>query len=35
MTCRGVKKMGSKTVTYKVLGDFPKDKLSEAFAFIR
>lgn len=35
MTCRGVKKAGSKTVTYKVLGDFPKDKLSEALSFIR
>ena len=35
MTCRGVKKAGSKTVTYKVLGDFPADKLAEAFAFIR
>ena len=35
MTCRGVKKVGSKTVTYKVLGDFPKDKLSEALEFIK
>ncbi len=35
MTCRGVKKAGSKTVTYKVLGNFPAEKLAEAFAFIR
>lgn len=35
MTCRGVKKAGSKTVTYKILGDFPADKKAEALAFIR
>lgn len=35
MTCRGVKKAGSKTVTYKVLGDFPADKKAEVFAVIK
>lgn len=35
MTCRGVKKYGSKTVTYKVMGDFPEDKISEALALIK
>lgn len=34
MTCRGVKKAGSKTVTYKVAGDFPADKKAEALALI-
>lgn len=34
MTCRGVRKAGSKTVTYKILGDFPADKRAEAFSFI-
>ena len=35
MTCRGVKKAGSKTVTYKISGDFPADKKAEALAFIK
>ena len=35
MTCRGVKKAGSKTVTYKVKGDFPKEKISEVLALIK
>ncbi|MDE6373301.1 MAG: GTP cyclohydrolase I FolE [Clostridia bacterium] len=35
MTCRGVKKAGSKTVTYKVLGDFSERKITEALALIR
>lgn len=34
MTCRGVKKAGAKTVTYKVAGDFPADKKAEAFSVI-
>lgn len=34
MTCRGVKKAGSKTVTYKVLGDFPAERVSEVLAFL-
>lgn len=29
MTCRGVKKTGSKTVTYKTLGDFPEATLKQ------
>ncbi|MDE7379787.1 MAG: GTP cyclohydrolase I, partial [Clostridia bacterium] len=35
MTCRGVKKAGTKTVTYKVAGDFPKEKISEVLALIK
>ena len=35
MTCRGVKKPGSKTVTYKILGDFPQEKKAEVFALIK
>ena len=35
MTCRGVKKAGSKTVTYKVKGDFPKEKIAEVLALIK
>lgn len=35
MTCRGVKKAGSKTLTYKVAGDFPKEKISEVLALVK
>ncbi|MCM1438225.1 MAG: GTP cyclohydrolase I FolE [Roseburia sp.] len=35
MTCRGVKKAGSKTVTYKVAGGFPREKISEVLALIQ
>ena len=35
MTCRGVKKAGSRTVTYKVSGNFPKEKISEVLGLIR
>lgn len=35
MTCRGVKKAGSKTLTYKVTGDFPKEKIGEVLALIK
>lgn len=35
MTCRGVKKAGSKTITYKVLGDFPAEELARAFAAVK
>lgn len=35
MTCRGVKKAGSKTVTYTVLGDFPKDKVNEVLLLVK
>lgn len=35
MTCRGVKKAGSKTLTYSVLGDFPEKKREEVFALLK
>ncbi len=35
MTCRGVKKPGSKTVTYAIEGDFPKEKRDEVLELIR
>ena len=35
MTCRGVKKVGSKTVTYKVSGEFPKEKIAEVLALVK
>lgn len=35
MTCRGVKKLGSKTVTYAVAGDFPKEKKDEVFGLLK
>lgn len=35
MTCRGVKKPGSKTVSYAVCGDFPPEKRNEALALLR
>ncbi|MGN0806152.1 MAG: GTP cyclohydrolase I FolE [Candidatus Coproplasma sp.] len=35
MTCRGVKKPGTSTVTYKILGDFPQEELSRALALIK
>lgn len=35
MTCRGVKKAGSKTITYKVVGDFPAEKVAEVLAQLR
>ena len=35
MTCRGVKKTGSTTVTYKVCGDFPREKINEVLALIK
>ncbi len=35
MTCRGVKKAGSKTVTYKVSGEFPKEKIAEVLELIK
>ena len=34
MTCRGVKKAGSKTTSYSVFGDFHEDKKREALALI-
>lgn len=35
MTCRGIKKPGSKTVTYAIAGDFPSDKKDEVFRLIK
>lgn len=35
MTCRGVKKPGSKTVTYSTAGDFPADRIAEVVALIK
>ena len=35
MTCRGVKKAGSKTLTYAVSGEFPKEKKEEVFSLIK
>ena len=35
MTCRGVKKAGSKTISYVTLGDFPQDKKAEVLALIK
>ena len=35
MTCRGVKKFGSKKVTYSIAGDFPPEKIAEVAALIK
>ncbi|MGN1103458.1 MAG: GTP cyclohydrolase I FolE [Candidatus Coproplasma sp.] len=35
MTCRGVKKPGTSTVTYKILGAFPQEEVSRALAIIK
>lgn len=35
MTCRGVKKFGSKTVTYSIAGDFSPEKIAEVAALIK
>lgn len=35
MTCRGVKKQGSKTVTCAVAGDFPQDRQEEVFRLLK
>ncbi|MCD8373189.1 MAG: GTP cyclohydrolase I FolE [Clostridia bacterium] len=35
MTCRGVKKIGSKTVTYAVKGDFPRERVQEVLTLIK
>lgn len=35
MTCRGIKKPGSKTVTYSIVGDFPKEKRDEVLRLIK
>ncbi len=35
MTCRGVRKMGSKTVTYSVMGEISESKKAEILALIK
>lgn len=35
MTCRGVRKMGSKTVTYSILGDMPQSDVDKVFNLIK
>lgn len=35
MTCRGVKKFGSVTMSYSIAGDFPEDKKREVLALIK
>ena len=35
MTCRGVRKMGSKTITYSVLGDIDDKKKAEILSLIK
>ncbi len=35
MTCRGVKKAGAKTVTYKILGKFPEGKVAEVLELVK
>ena len=35
MTCRGVKKAGSKTLTYCTAGNFPAEKISEVLTLVK
>lgn len=35
MTCRGVKKAGSKTLSYCVKGAFPEEKIKEVFSLLK
>ncbi|MBO5328659.1 MAG: GTP cyclohydrolase I FolE [Clostridia bacterium] len=35
MTCRGVKKFGSKTLTYCVLGNFPNEKVTQVLSLVK
>lgn len=35
MTCRGVKKPGSKTISYVTMGDFPENRLQEVLALVK
>lgn len=35
MTCRGVKKAGSKTLSYSIAGDFPEEKKREVFSLLK
>ena len=34
MTCRGIKKAGSKTLSYSLAGDFPEDKKREVLSLL-
>ena len=35
MTCRGIKKAGSKTLSYSVKGEFPDENKKEVFALLK
>lgn len=35
MTCRGVKKAGSKTLSYSIAGNFPEDKRREVLSLLK
>lgn len=35
MTCRGVKKPGTTTATYKIMGDFPQDEIVRVMSIIK
>lgn len=35
MTCRGVKKFGTATVTYKIMGEFPQEEVNRALSIIK
>lgn len=35
MTCRGIKKFGSKTLSYSIAGNFPEEKKREVFALLK
>lgn len=35
MTCRGVKKPGTTTATYKIMGNFPQEEVSRVMAIIK
>lgn len=35
MTCRGIKKAGSKTISYSISGDFPEEKKREVFSLLK
>ena len=35
MTCRGIKKAGSKTLSYSIAGEFPEEKKKEVFALLK
>ncbi len=35
MTCRGIKKAGSKTLSYSIAGEFPEEKKREVFGLLK